>query len=412
MASSNIFSKTRKHLIRTNLLVFGFFLALFGILIYTYFYSLTEKRTNEDIRRQTDRIIRDLQRGWIAPPPPLMDITKGFIVLFWKEGVLLNQNFQNDIDIVIKPPTKSTSEPVIERIHEQGHQLKVLTQTGPEGITIQVIKIFDIEYRLLDQLIFVLISGIIISLIALYFISVYLTKKALTPIKKSWDNQALFIQDASHELRTPLTVISAKLEAMLQNPEHTVSDEIENIAYAMSEVRSLRKLVKDLLDLSKEDAIIKLNLTTVDAVEIMEEIFENYQEIAKMQQKAFTIKGINKSMYITTDIQKFKQLISIFIDNALKYTSKQDEITISLQEVNQGIQLSISDTGIGIPKEELSNLFHRFFRASNVRDKEIDGAGIGLAIGNVILGNLNGKIHVTSEVGVGTTFDIFLPKRM
>ena len=125
--------------------------------------------------------------------------------------------------------------------------------------TIEIIRNIDSEISSLKQLVFSLIIGILISLIVAYFIAIYLNKKALVPIETAWNNQAKFIQDASHELRTPISIISSKLEGMLKHPENTVNDEVETVADAMRETRRMKKMINDLLSLTKEDYISTMN---------------------------------------------------------------------------------------------------------------------------------------------------------
>ena len=100
-----------------------------------------------------------------------------------------------------------------------------------------------------------MIKVVIIFCILTYFIAIYLTRNALKPIEVTWNNQAKFIQDASHELRTPITIVSSKLEGLLKHPNNTINDEVEGIADAMNETRRLKKMINDLLTLTKEDYV-------------------------------------------------------------------------------------------------------------------------------------------------------------
>ena len=129
---------------------------------------------------------------------------------------------------------------------------------------IQIIRNIDSEIGLLRQLIFVFIIGILVSIIITYYLAIYITKQALIPIETAWNNQAKFIQDASHELRTPISIVSSKLERMLKHPDNTISDEVETIADAMSEIRRCKKMISDLLSLTKEEAITKLNISEIN----------------------------------------------------------------------------------------------------------------------------------------------------
>ncbi|EQH99365.1 UNVERIFIED_ORG: his Kinase A domain protein [Clostridioides difficile Y384] len=278
---------------------------------------------------------------------------------------------------------------------------------------IQIIRNIDSEMNSLRQLTSVLIIGILISVIITYFVAVYLTRKALIPIETAWKNQAKFIQDASHELRTPITIVSSKLESMLKSPESTVNDEVETIATAMKETRRLKKMITDLLSLTKEDSIVKVNLEEIDLEKLLEEISEDYIDIAEFQEKRFVFNSKLKNKVIITDKNKLRQLILIFIDNAFKYTKLGDEIALELKEdIEDEVTLLISDTGIGIKKEEIPLIFDRFFRSENVRNKDLEGSGIGLSIARMISLNLSIDINVTSDVDIGTTFELSIPKKL
>ena len=102
-------------------------------------------------------------------------------------------------------------------------------------------------------------------------------------------------------------------------------------------------------------------------------------------------------------------ILIIFIDNAFKYTEKEDYIKISLNEKDEKISIKIEDNGLGIKKEEIPHLFDRFFRSENVRNKDIDGSGIGLSIAKVISDSLKYKLKVDSEYGKWTMFEIIIP---
>ena len=257
---------------------------------------------------------------------------------------------------------------------------------------------------------FSLIIGILISLIVAYFIAIYLTKKALVPIETAWNNQAKFIQDASHELRTPISIISSKLEGMLKHPENTVNDEVETVADAMRETRRMKKIINDLLSLTKEDYISTMNFENIDIENVVYEIYRDYEEIAEMQDKKFIFKSELENKIIVTDKNKLRQLVLIFVDNAFKYTNEYDGIFINLKEEDNNIKLSIKDTGIGIKEDEIKYVFDRFFRGDDVRSQDIDGSGIGLSIAKMLSINLKYEINVDSKVGEYTVFEIKIPK--
>lgn len=241
-------------------------------------------------------------------------------------------------------------------------------------------------------------------------IAVYLTKKALIPIENAWNEQAKFIQDASHELRTPIAIVSSKLESILKKPESTINDEAESIAAAMKETRRLKKMVNDLLALTKGDGVVKVNKEEFDLVDMISEITEDYFDIAEFQEKEFEFNADLDNIDIYTDKNMLKQLLLIFIDNAFKYTESGDKISIDIEENNEKVTINIIDTGIGIKEEDIPHLFDRFFRSNNVRNRDIDGSGIGLSIASVLSGHIGADISVKSKFGEGSTFSINMKK--
>lgn len=266
----------------------------------------------------------------------------------------------------------------------------------------------------ISKLISIILFLGIISLIFIYMISLYLTKKALVPIETAWKNQAKFIQDASHELRTPITIVSSKLESLLKKPDSTIGDEAETVAIAMKETRRLKKMVNDLLSLTKEDGIVQLNKESFDLKTLIDEITEDYFDIAEYQDKEFSCDISAEKTDVYTDKNKFKQILRIFIDNAFKYTKSGESISVIVKDDDEDddkLIVSVNDTGIGISKEDLPNLFDRFFRSDNVRSKDIDGSGIGLSIADVTAKNIGVDIGVTSEYGKGSSFFIKIKKK-
>ena len=281
-----------------------------------------------------------------------------------------------------------------------------------ENIKIRVIRNINSELSSLKQLFITILIGIIISIIITYFIALYLTRKALIPIETAWNNQAKFIQDASHELRTPITVVSSKLQRLLTVPNNTINDEVETIADMMSETRRLKKIIQDLLTLTKEDAVVKINVETFDLEELLSEIYKDYVDISQVQNKNMTFSTNINNKIIKSDRLKLRQLIILFIDNAFKYTNENDRISISLEELDNKIVCNIKDSGIGIKEEDLPYIFDRFFRSDNVRSQDIDGSGIGLSIAKMLSISLNCTIDVKSKIGEGTSFKINIPRQI
>ena len=406
MINKNVFTDTKQRLIKINLLVVGGFLLIFSTFIFFYFKELTYTNIDSKIEEELESISVQLNRSSMFNPIILKDPRN--MVYVYENGTIRyyteNRYFEN-----IYPEINNSKKDTFFTWSNHSYKFRVLNLNIGK-YTIEIIRNIDSEISSLKQLVFSLIIGILISLIVAYFIAIYLTKKALVPIETAWNNQAKFIQDASHELRTPISIISSKLESILKHPENTVNDEVETVADAMRETRRMKKMINDLLSLTKEDYISTMNFENTNIEDILQQIYIDYEEIAQMQDKEFIFKSELENKIIVTDKNKLRQLVLIFVDNAFKYTNKYDSIFINLSEEDNNIKLSIKDTGIGIKEDEIKYIFDRFFRSDNVRSQDIDGSGIGLSIAKMLSLNLKYEINVDSKVGEYTVFEIKIPK--
>lgn len=394
MINKKVFNKTKSSLIKINIVVVLSFLILFSIFIYTYFKGVTYKSIDNKLNNELESIAIQLTRQSMIYP-----VTKypSNMIYIYKRDRVMYYTPQNGYFSDVLPNRYTNKLNDIFTFSENGYTFRELNVEIDE-YQIQIIRNIDSEISALRQLIFVFIIGILISLIITYYLAVYLTKKALIPIETAWNNQAKFIQDASHELRTPISIISSKLERMLKYPNSTISDEVETIADAMSEIRRSKKMISDLLSLTKEEAITKLNITEVNIKNFIKDICVDYVDIADIQEKRFEMNFNLKNETIFTDENKLRQLLLIFIDNAFKYTKENDFIAINInQKDNVYTEIFIIDSGVGIKQEDIPYIFDRFFRSENVRDKDIEGSGIGLSIAKMIAINLGAEISVKCE---------------
>ena len=394
MINKKVFNKTKSSLIKINIVVVLSFLILFYIFIYTYFKGVTYKSIDNKLNNELESIAIQLTRQSMIYP-----VTKypSNMIYIYKRDRVMYYTPQNGYFSDVLPNRYTNKLNDIFTFSENGYTFRELNVEIDE-YQIQIIRNIDSEISSLRQLIFVFIIGILISLIITYYLAVYLTKKALIPIETAWNNQAKFIQDASHELRTPISIISSKLERMLKHPNSTISDEVETIADAMSEIRRSKKMISDLLSLTKEEAITKLNITEVNIKNFIKDICVDYVDIADIQEKRFEMNFNLKNETIFTDENKLRQLLLIFIDNAFKYTKENDFIAINInQKDNVYTEIFIIDSGVGIKQEDIPYIFDRFFRSENVRDKDIEGSGIGLSIAKMIAINLGAEISVKCE---------------
>ncbi|MGL4910969.1 MAG: histidine kinase dimerization/phospho-acceptor domain-containing protein, partial [Romboutsia sp.] len=324
MINKNVFNQTKSSLIKINIAVVVSFLIIFSVFIYSYFKGLTYNSVDKNLKLELENITMQLSNSSLFYSVALKDPSN---MVYVYEGDKIRYYTENGYFEDLLPKVKSNKKNSFFTYIENGHTFRELSLDIGK-YKIQIIRNINSEMNSFKQLIFVFIIGIIMAIIITYFVALYLTKKALVPIETAWNNQAKFVQDASHELRTPIAIVSSKLESMLRTPQSTIGDELESIADAMRETRRIKKMINDLLCLTKEDSIISINKENVNLEELLNKIGSDYVDIAQIQNKQFNINiNINiKNKIVITDKNKLRQLILIFIDNAFKYTKKNNSI--------------------------------------------------------------------------------------
>lgn len=408
MINKKVFNDTKDKLIRINVLVVSSFLIIFSLFTFFYFQSITYNSIDDKLKEEYEYISMQVNRSSYLNPIVLNDPRD--LVYIYKNSRLIYYTKSDYFNEYV--PSEGINQTNACFTYKKGNYTFRELSITINNMKIRIIRNIDSELSSLKQLLFVIGIGIVFSIIITYFVALYLTRKALLPIENAWNTQAKFIQDASHELRTPITIVSSKLQSLLTVPNSTISDEVETIADAMNETRRLKKMIKDLLSLSKEDSITKLKVEEINMVDLVEEIYRDYIDIANIQNKDLKYENNLKNPLILSDKNKLKQLLLIFIDNAFKYTDTNDEIRFKLEEKDNKIICTILDTGIGIKESDLKHIFDRFFRSDNVRNQDIDGSGIGLSIAKMISINLKCKIKPYSIVNEGSKFEIIIPREI
>lgn len=253
--------------------------------------------------------------------------------------------------------------------------------------------------------IFLLIScavALITLLVVFILVSVF-SKKAINPIIKSMEKQKQFITDAGHEIKTPLAIISANADVL-----EMTSGKNEWITSIRNQTNRLDKLVKNLLMLSKmNEDDVKLAFSNFNLSDAVFEAACPFQVIAEKQNKEFKI-DIKQELSFYGDEGSIRQLVSTLVDNAIKYSSDNGTIKISLAAVKKGIKIEVYNTSENIDKQNLDKLFDRFYRADSSRARETGGYGIGLSIAKSIVETHHGKISAKSEDGKSICFTVVL----
>ena len=252
-----------------------------------------------------------------------------------------------------------------------------------------------------EQLIVVVMASFwILSLLA----SLYLARVSVKPLLESMQKQQNFVENASHELRTPLAVLQNRLETLFRKPEATIMESSESIASSLEEVRNMRLLTTNLLNLARRDDGIKPDLGEVQP-EFFNTIFTNYEMIATENHKVFRFENRIKRT-IMTDKLLLKQLMTILFDNAVKYTEEDGEINFVITATDRNLYLTVSDDGIGISQADKKKIFDRFYRVDKARTRQKGGFGLGLSLAKQIVDALKGSISVKDNKPHGTIFEV------
>ena len=245
------------------------------------------------------------------------------------------------------------------------------------------------------------------------FASVYLARVSVRPLLDSIQKQKAFVENASHELRTPLAVLQNRLESLFRKPEATILESSENIASSLEEVRNMRILTGNLLNLARRDDGIVPQIAEVEP-SFFDQTFSNYQIIAEEHDKHFQSSN-EVSKPILTDRTLLKQLMTILFDNALKYTEEDGEISFQVthRERERQLILRVLDNGPGIGANDKRRIFDRFYRVDKARTRQQGGFGLGLSLARQIADALRGSITVKDNKPRGTVFEvrISLPRK-
>ena len=233
-----------------------------------------------------------------------------------------------------------------------------------------------------------------------------------TEQEKEERERRLFVSNVSHELRTPLTSVKSYLEAL---DEGALSEPVapDFIRVSLDETNRMMRMVTDLLHLSRIDnETSHLDVELINFTAFITFILNRFDKMKSQdEEKKYELVRdypIN-SVWIEIDTDKMTQVIDNILNNAIKYSPDGGKITVTMKTTDDQMILSISDQGLGIPKEDLPKIFDRFYRVDKARSRAQGGTGLGLAIAKEIVKQHNGFIWAKSEYGKGSTFTIVLP---
>ncbi|MDO7785889.1 sensor histidine kinase [Desulforamulus aquiferis] len=260
---------------------------------------------------------------------------------------------------------------------------------------------------LFELLITLLFVGLIM-LFAIFIISLYFANRAIRPIAQTWEKQKQFIADASHELKTPLSIINANYDLLLANQEETIKSQIKWFSYIKIGTDRMTKLINELLSLAKiEDINFKVIKMPFNISNAINDVILSMEVM--MNEKGIKLnRSIEPDIIVKGDAERVKQVITILLENAIKYSDDNGSIDVLLIRQKRQAVCSIKNTGKGIAKKDLPKIFDRFYRADSSRTHENGGYGLGLSIAKTTIERLGGEIYVNSVENKETTFTFTL----
>lgn len=338
------------------------------------------------------------------------------VLLYDEDGTILNE-----LDALIQFGTLSTSTILDEDSLGEIKEQKITTIFGQsEKYHVLTVKVSSSDYpsikyatflvsvRQLDEAneryVTITITVMVIFWIISVVASIYLANWTRKPIMESYEKQKSFVENASHELRTPLAVLQNRLESLFRRPDATILDNSESIAASLDEVRNMRILTTNLLNLARRDDGLKVELEDIHPT-TFNEIFENYDMIAEENGKTFVGHNLAEQP-IKSDRTLLKQLMTILFDNAIKYTDDDGVIEFTVKTTDKQTILTVADNGPGISDADRVKIFDRFYRVDKARTRQKGGFGLGLSLAKQIVDVLKGDIQVKDNQPKGTIFEV------
>jgi len=224
-----------------------------------------------------------------------------------------------------------------------------------------------------------------------------------------------FVANVSHELRTPLTTIKSYLEALDEGALDDRSLSERFIGVARNETERMIRMVNDLLHLSRFDSSqAALSLETINMTDMLDEVMDRFTVQAEQKEIALDIEAKDDDLFVWADRDAVDQVLDNLVSNALKYSPDGSRILLSARKAeyhggHDWVEVTVKDTGYGIPKKDLNRIFERFYRVDKARSRNMGGTGLGLSIALEIVKAHGGTIQIESEQGAGTTVAFTLP---
>jgi heavy metal sensor kinase len=226
----------------------------------------------------------------------------------------------------------------------------------------------------------------------------------LDRIESAFRRVTEFTADASHELRTPVSLIRTEAELALRRSRGEEQYQ-EALQHILREAERTSGLIEELLALARADSGQEsLKMQVVNVHSVLREAADGWRSVAQMSNLDFRDELGSGELFVRADENALRKVIDILLDNAFKYTTSPGTVSLALEQENERAVIAVRDTGVGIAREEQAKIFERFYRVDKARNRETQGAGLGLSIAQWIVQQHGGMIWVESELGRGAAF--------
>ena len=364
--------------------------------------------TGENMEMQSISMMRTIaaapfQHGNLGKPPEEVRLPF-FTVQIGNRGELLGvsggyfdltdrEYIQNIVDAAL------SSDERTEELEE--YQLRFLKEKSPMGYTI-VFSDTTTESATLKNLFYSCVLIFFVAMGVFFCITILLSNWVIRPVAAAWDQQRQFVADASHELKTPLSVIMANAE-LLENEDIAEDERRKFSRNILSMTYQMRTLVENLLEMARVDnSTLKMQFAALDFSQLVSDTVLSFQLLYEEKGQSLqstipdgiTLQGSERHLY---------QVLDVLLDNALKYSVPGGHTCVELKRIGHSCLLTVANTGEPISKEDLKNIFKRFYRVDKARS--LNGSyGLGLSIAESIVEAHKGKIWAESENGYNTFF--------
>jgi signal transduction histidine kinase len=260
-----------------------------------------------------------------------------------------------------------------------------------------------------NRLILILLPVGLVALALAGVGGLFMSRRAMRPVRESFEKQRTFVADASHELKSPLSLVKINAEVLLRDPY--VPDAREILEYQLSEIDRMNVLLTDLLTLARLDAgKLAVGQEPFDLATAISETAERFSARAFAEGKKLEVRHSGK-VPAWGDARRTGQILAALLDNAFRFTPPGGLVTVEGRARDGRAEATVTDTGAGIPAEQLSRIFDRFYRAESARTREGGSTGLGLAIARDLARAQGGELTAGNAPHGGASFTLTLPAK-